>query len=55
MEKSVADIQLMREHGIPKAAKVGLLLFALAWYLTEQTTEASFIVLGYFIFNWLLG
>lgn len=55
MEKSVADIQLARERGIPKAAKVGLLLFALAWYLTNQPTEAGFIVLGYFIFNLLLA
>ena len=55
MEASVADLELRREKSIAtKPMKVGLVLFALAWYITRQPQTAAFIVLAYLLLDWLL-
>lgn len=56
MVDSVADIQVRKEGSyLSVPAKVGIVLFFIAWYITNDIKDATLILFAHALLHWALA
>jgi|Laugrespbdmm15dd_1035085.scaffolds.fasta_scaffold178167_2 hypothetical protein len=56
MVDSVADIQVRKEGAyLSVPAKVGIVLFFIAWYITNDIKDATLILFAHALLHWALA